>query len=348
MKHIIKYCIIIIPLISCKGKPKEIILKPKETYPVNVDILIVSKHNIENTIEVNGEVVANEAVEIHPEISGKLIYLDIPESKFVSKGTLLAKVNDADLQAQLKKMRVQLELAQINEKRIKKLLEINAANQSDYDIALNQIKSIEADIDFQKSLIDKTLIKAPFDGVVGLRMVSIGGYVTPNSTITKFQSNQHLKLDFNIPVKYINSVNIGNTVDAYFEENKKIIKAKVMAIEPNVQSNSQNIKIRALINDKITIGSFAKVYLTVNKNKQSIFVPANAIIPEAKFKKLILVKNNKAIFTNVETGLRTDKGVEIISGIKTGDSIVVVGVLFVRNNGIVKINSIKNLNELIQ
>ena len=348
MKFVLKICVGLFVLYSCKEKPTTLVSKPKENPPVNVDIFIASKQIIENKIELNGEVVANESVEIHPEISGKITYLNIPESKFVEAGTILAKINDAELQAQLSKIKIQLELAEINEKRISKLMEINAANQSDLDLAQNQIKSIKADINYQQSLIAKTIIKAPFNGVVGLRLISLGAYITPQTTIAKFQSNQQLKLDFNIPAKYISSVKIGNKVTVLIEGQLATLKATINAIEPDVQSNSQNIKIRCILNGKAAIGSFAKIILNVDKNKKSFFVPANAIIPEAKYKKLVLIKNNKAVFTNVETGLRTEKGVEITSGIQVGDSIIVVGVLFVRNNAPVKINSIKNLKELVQ
>lgn len=348
MKFVLKICVVLFVFFSCKEKPTLLNTKSKETPPVNVDIIIASKQIIENKIELNGEVVANESVDIHPEISGKITYLNIPESKFVQEGTILAKINDAELQAQLSKMKIQLELAEINEKRINKLIEINAANQSDLDLAQNQIKSIKADMDYQQSLIAKTIIKAPFNGVVGLRLISLGAYITPQTTITKFQSNKQLKLDFNIPAKYIASVKMGNKVDVLIEGQLTPLKATIHAIEPDVQSNSQNIKIRCLLNGKATIGSFAKIVLNVDKNKTSFFVPSNAIIPEAKFKKLVLVKNNKAIFTNVETGLRTEKGVEITNGIQIGDSIIVVGVLFVRNNAPVKINNIKNIKELVQ
>ena len=160
--------------VSCGGK-KDPPAKASNS-PTVVDVMVAATRKIDNTLEANGTVVANESVELHPEATGRITYLYIPEGTRVAKGTLLVRINDADLQAQLAKSKVQLELAEKTEERLRKLLAVNGVNQADYDAALNQVNGLKADITYTQALIDKTEIRAPFDGVIGLRQVSLGAY----------------------------------------------------------------------------------------------------------------------------------------------------------------------------
>ena len=187
-------------LTACKGKPETNV--PKQLPPTVVDIIVVSPQALTNAIEANGSVVANEYVELHPEVSGRLTYLNVPEGSHVSQGTLIARINDADLQAQMAKSKVQLDLAQKTEERYKQLLAVNGINQSDYDNALNQVNGLKADIQYTQTLIDKTVIKAPFSGVVGLRQISPGAFVTPSSVIATIQQLDKIKIDFTLPEQY--------------------------------------------------------------------------------------------------------------------------------------------------
>ena len=151
---------------SCKSKP----LVPKQTPnpPTVVDVMVASLEKVDNTVEASGTVIANENVELHPDGSGILTYLNIPEGKHVTKGTVLARINSADLAAQYQKSKVQLDLAIKTEERLKKLLSVSGINQSDYDVALNQVNSIKADMAYTQTLIDKTVVRAPFDGTLGI------------------------------------------------------------------------------------------------------------------------------------------------------------------------------------
>jgi len=158
-------------LVACKSKKAE----PKQnTGPQNatVDVIIASTQKISNILEANGNVLANEYAELKPEVSGRVVSLNVSEGAFVSKGTVIARINDADLQAQIAKTKVQLHLAEITEQRNRKLLNISGINQNDYDVALNQVNTLKADLAYTQTLIDKTVVKAPFDGVLGLRLIS--------------------------------------------------------------------------------------------------------------------------------------------------------------------------------
>jgi len=346
-KFIFQLTIIASSLVACKSKV-EPAGKPRQNPATVVDIIIAAPQSIVNHVEVNGTVVANEYVELHPEASGRLIYLNVPEGKFVKAGTVIARVNDADLKAQIEKTKVQLDLAQKTEERYKQLIAVNGINQSDYDAALNVVNGYKADIDYTQALLDKTVVKAPFDGVIGLRQVSIGAFVSPTSMIATMQQLDKIKIDFTLPEEYGTILKIGGLVDVQTDNNSPTRKkATILAIEPQVNQTTRNIKVRAILQTgKANPGGFVKVYVDAGEDKDALMVPTNCIIPDDKNKQIVLVKNGKADFVNVQTGLRQSNNVEITSGIKQGDSVVVTGTLFARPKNPLKVRQVLTLEKL--
>ncbi len=330
---------------GCKEKAK-ISDKFNPNAPVSVDIAVMEFQKVDKQIEVNGSVMANDFVELHPETSGRITFLQVPEGKLIQVGTVIAKLNDADLQAQLEKIKVQLELANINEQRNKQLLNVKGINQSDYDVSLQQVKSLKADQAYTQSLIDKTILKAPFTGQIGLRQVSVGAYINTTTTIATIQKLDQLKIDFTLPEIYAAYVKIGKkiNIETIAGANSKIT-ATVYAIEPQIIASSRNIKVRASFKGQVLPGAYAKVYLGENTMKPTIMVPSNVIIPDSKAKQIVVVKNGVAKFVNVETGYRTQTAVEITKGLNIGDSVIVAGMLFVKDGSKLKIGkSLSNLD----
>lgn len=326
---------------ACSSKSKKDSKAPAPPPPTVVDVVIATAKPLSNFIEANGSVVANEQLEIHPEISGRLVYLNIQEGTAVKEGTTLAKINDADLQAQLTKTKVQLDLAIKTEQRLKKLLSINGINQADYDAALNTVNNFKADIDITKAQIEKTVIKAPFNGVLGLRNVSPGAYVTSQNSLVTLQQNNKSKIDFSVPEQYTHLVQKGKTIEIKPNYNNTKLKAVVIATEPEISTATRNLKVRALVESgSLQAGSFIKVLITKDNTGPSILIPTNAIIPDADSKKLVVVKDGKGKYVPVETGVRTATSVEIIKGISVGDSVIVTGVLFVKPNSPVKVKKV--------
>ncbi len=333
---------ICLALSGCHSKKKQDSNK-KEDQPAIVDVVIAKKQSISSTIEANGSIVANEFVELHPEVSGRVTYLNIPEGTTVAQGTILAKINDADLQAQLSKTKVQLELAEKTEKRLAKLLSVNGISQGEYDTALNQVNSLKADLAYTQVLIEKTVLKAPFSGVLGLRQISQGAYISPTTIVATIQQVNKLKVDFTIPEEYASVIRKGSVVEVEVEGQKDTrCKAVVIAREPQVNQTTRNLLIRALLsNCTANPGTFAKVYFGAGASQNSILIPTNAIIPDDKDKKLVIVKDGKANYVVVETGVRKEGVVAITSGLSEGDSVVVDGVLFARPDKPVKVRSVK-------
>jgi membrane fusion protein (multidrug efflux system) len=330
--------------VACKEKSKSPD-KFNPNAPVSVDITITETQKVDKQIEVNGTVLANDFVELHPEVNGRITFLQIPEGKLINAGTVIAKLNDTDLQAQLDKANAQLELAIINEKRNKQLLAIKGINQSDYDASLQQVKSLQADVSYTKSLIEKTIIRAPFKGQIGLRQVSVGAYVNTTTTIATIQKLDQLKLDFTLPEVYASYVAVGKKINITTTANNAMnIVGTVTAIEPQIIAASRNLKVRAGFSGKVLPGAYAKVYLGSTNAKPSIMVPSNVIIPDSKSKQIVVVKNGQAKFVNVETGYRTQTAVEITKGLEVGDSVIVAGMLFVKDGSKLKIG--KTLSNL--
>ncbi len=327
---------VMLGLIACRRK----VQTQKEKLPVPVDVIIAEKVNFPSSVEVNGVTLSMEMIELHPEISGRLTYLNIPDGATVKAGTVLAKINDADLQAQLEQQKVQLDLANKTEKRLKELLAVNGVNQSDYDAALSQVNTINANIKVLNAQIDKTVVRAPFSGKLGLRMVSPGAYVTPQTLLGTLHQSDKIKIDFTVPEFYENLVKVGNTVIVETNESDEKQTAVISAIEPQINVETRNVKVRAMLkNGNVSPGTFVKVLIT--KNELGIVVPSNALIPDASSNQVVIVRKNKAVFVNVETGIRNADVVELLKGVNSGDTIIVSGVLFVRPNALVKINEVK-------
>lgn len=331
------FFLIVLALFSCNSKKE----KQKNKPPVTVDVIIAEKVNFPVNVEVNGSALSEEKVELHPEVSGRLVILNIPDGAYVYKGSILAKINDSELQAQMEQLKVQMDLAVKTEQRMQKLLAVNGVNQSEYDAALSQVNLLNANINLLNAQIEKTIIRAPFNGRLGLRMVSIGAYVTPQTLLSTLQQTDNIKIDFSVPETYANFVKVGNIVQIQTNESDTIRTAIISAIEPQINLDSRNIKVRAhLSGTYINPGAFVKVILS--KDQAGFMVPSNAIIPDATSNQLVIIKNNKAVFVNVETGIRNADEVEVLSGINIGDTIVVSGVLFVKPGGSVKLRNVQN------
>ena len=329
-------------LISCKTKNKEHASKIQP--PVIVDVLIAGNEDFSSNLEVNGTVLSNELVELHPEISGRLVYLNVPDGGMVSEGTVLAKINDADLQAQKEQLKIQLDLANKTEKRLKDLLKVNGVNQADYDAALSQVNTLEANIKVLDAQLDKTVIRAAFSGQLGLRQVSQGAYVTPQTLIGTLQQTDKVKIDFTVPETYTSLVQKGNKVRIQSNESDKTLTATITAIEPQINSVTRNIKVRAfLTGGSLLPGAFVKVLL--DQNRKAIVIPTNSIIPDAFINQVVVIQKNKAVFKNVEIGLKNANQVELTKGVQVGDSVVISGMLFVRPNSTVKVKKVRTLKD---
>jgi len=307
--------------------------KGKERPGAKVDGFIVTPSVLIDQITVSGSLLAYEQVDLMNEIAGRVVFINLPEGKFVGKGTLLVKLFDDDLQADLKKLQTQLDIQEKILERQTALLKVNGISQSDYDQTYLQVNTIKADIEVQNSMIRKTQILAPFDGIIGLRNISIGAQVTPSTLLATIRQENKLKLDFSVPEKYSSKIKTGLQVKFTMNESDKFYDATVFATEGGIDQGTRDLKIRALVNsksDELVPGSFANVQLELGENKNALMVPTQAIIPQERNKNIIVAKNGKAHFVAVHTGIRRASTIQVLDGISPGDTIVTNGLLFLK------------------
>ncbi len=331
-------------LSSCNSedKKKETPAPAKAPVP-KVEAYVVKIIAISDKTELPGSIIANEATEIHTEVSGRLVYLNVNEGKTVGKGALLAKIFDGDLQAQLKKLNVQVAVAEQTVRRMGELLKIGGVSQQEYDLSALQVNTIRADMDIVRTNIQRTEVHAPFSGTLGLKNISPGAYITPQTTITTIRQNSQLKLDFTLPEKYTNGMKQGQLVEFTIEGNPKKYSARIIAAESGLQENTRSLNVRALVinNDgKLLPGVFAKVISDFNPDTNAIMIPSQAILPQARGKKVIVYHNGLATFTEVTTGIRDSSFVQITNGLKVGDTVITTGLMSLKPDAKVEINKI--------
>ena len=306
---------------------------------------IVAKPSVlDQDIEVSGSVAAFEETNLIPEISGKVIKINFEEGKAVAQGVLLVKIFDEDLQAQLKMVETQLKIAENTEKRMKALLAVNGTSQQEYDASYLQINNLKAQIEIIKVNISKTEIRAPYAGVIGLKKISPGQYITPANVIASIRAISTLKLDFSIPEKYSSEIENGTRVSLQVTGNDHIYEAKVIARESQIESESRNLNVRALISGDIkglVPGAFAKVKVNLATKPNAIMIPTSSIIPVSDQKKVFISRNGIAEQVTIKTGVRKASDVEVISGINPGDTLVVTGVLFIKQGSPLKFAVVK-------
>ncbi len=314
--------------------------------PVIVDGFVVDTRSISEDVEVPGTLLPFEETAIRAEVSGRIIQLNIPEGTIVPKGFLLIKLFDADLQAQLKKLQVQLEIAIKTVERQRELLAIKGISQQDFDLASLNVDNLKADIQTTRIAISKTEIRAPYEGQIGLKSVSLGAYLSPSDVITSLREVDRLKLEFSVPEKYARNISKGYVVTFRVDGGEKDHKADVIATEGNVDLNTRTLKIRAAVTEKhheLVPGIFAKVNLQLGKDSKAMMIPTQAIIPQARNKQVVVIRKDSAQFLVVETGIRDSAYIQITKGLHPGDTVITTGLMAIRPNVKLRMKNVKRL-----
>lgn len=310
---------------------------------ISVNGAVVKQSSIQNKIFSNGTLVSNEEVELRSEVSGKITQILFEEGRRVKKGELLLKINDSELQATLKKNKVRETLARDREYRFKQLLEKNLTSQQEYDNQLSELNSVLADVEFTEAQIAKTEIRAPFDGVIGLRSISVGSYITPQSKIATLQSINPMKVDFAVPQKYFGLIKEGKTIFVKLAATGKIYTGRVYAVEPKIDQNTRTIQARAIVpNDRgeLSPGAYVEIDIILEDIKDAILVPTEVVIPDIEGEKVFVYKNGKAVSQLIRTGIRTENEIQITGGLSLGDTLIVSGIIQIRPNARIKLNTV--------
>lgn len=337
-------------LFSCgsKEKKEEKLVQKQQTNaraPIRVDAFIVTKKMLYDDLEIPGTLVANQATDIHPEVAGRITGIYFKEGAMVQKGALLVKLYDADLQAQKQKLLVQIKVAESNQNRSEQLLKIGGISREDYENTTLTTSSARSDLAVLETSIRKTEVRAPFTGKLGLRMISVGAYVSPATVVTTISQMNQMRVDFTVPEKYTRQMAVGQYVNFTVEGSPNKYAARVIATESNISQNTRTLQVRAVVQGPqagLVPGGFAKVMLNFEPDPNSIVVPTQAIIPEARGKKVYLYKDSVAKYVDVTTGLRDTADVQITSGLKAGDTVLISGLLSLKPNAKVLLKRVVN------
>lgn len=313
--------------------------------PILVSGYVVTPQSVDNKVAATGSILANEEVELKCETAGKIIGLYLKEGSHVRKGELLVKINDADLQAQLKKAQSMVKLDEENEVREKKLWEINGISKEEYDVAVTTLNGAKADVELIQAQIQKTEIRAPFNGIVGLKNVSEGSYISNTNVVANLEELDPMKIDFSIPEKYMNQVKVGDVINFTVSGSTDKYSGEIYAIEPRIDLASRTLQIRAHASNKegkLLSGAFATIELVLQHLDNVIMVPTQSIIPALKSQKVFVTKDGKAFSKTVETGIRTDAAIQITKGLEIGDTVITTGIMQLRQGLPVKITDLNN------
>ncbi|CAN5428044.1 efflux RND transporter periplasmic adaptor subunit [soil metagenome] len=335
--------VIILPRIF-KAKEKE---PPQSQNPQNnttsADGYILTTSDLANNIKTIGTIRANEEVEIRSEVSRKVRAIYFKEGSYVGKGSVLVKLDDSDLQSKLKRSSIDEELAQLNVERTKTLLDKGLAAQSTYDIDLNTLAKVQADMDGIRIDISKTVIRAPFSGFTGLRNISVGTYLTPATIVTTMQDISRIKIDFSIPEKYLGAFKKGDNIIYTVDGSNEEFLGEVYASEPKVENNTRTLTLRAISTNngkKLLPGTFTSVTLKLSNITAAMMIPTQSLIPNITGQSVLLMKNGIAKLIPVDIGIRTEDKVQIMGQITAGDTIVATNILKIKPDSKVKITNL--------
>lgn len=294
---------------------------------------VVVPQAYQNNYTASGSLLPNESIEIHPEISGRVTGIYFTEGSYVKKGQTLVQINDAEIRAQIQKLKAQRQLQVKLLERQKELLNIGGISKQDYETTQTNISSIDADIAFSEAQLRSTKIVAPFDGRIGIRSISPGAIISPTTAITVLQQTHQLKMDFSIPDRYRDIVRNGKEVFFSVSGTLDTLSGKISAIDPGADQTTRTIKVRAIVpnpDNKLSAGSFAHVVIPFESTNNAILIPSQAVIPTTRDKQVATVKNGKANLVTVQLGERTSDKVEVIQGLQSGDTIITTGLMQVK------------------
>lgn len=316
---------------------------------MQVEAVELDYETIEDRIFSSGTVQANELVELSAEASGIITNIYFEEGRQVQRGDLLVKINDSELQAQKQRAIYRLNLAEQREERQRRLLERGGISQDDYDATLNEVNILRAETQLIEAQIDKTEIRAPFSGVIGLKYVSTGSYISSTSRIASLQEVDPVKIDFSIPERYIPRVSVGDNINFTVQGVDSTFLGEVYAIEPRVDTETRTLQIRAMSENRGQVlypGAFANIVLILEQIDDALMLPTISIVPELNAQKVFVVRDGVVEESRIRTGIRTSEKVQVIEGISRGDVVLTTGLLQVRPGMEVEITDLKKTNEL--
>jgi membrane fusion protein (multidrug efflux system) len=288
---------------------------------------------LQERVTATGSVTADESVELVSEIAGKVVAMAFDEGSRVKRGDVLVKLEDAELAAQLARAQSRVALARAQAERQKQLVAAGGTSQAEVDAAESEVKVLEAEVELARALLAKTEVRAPFDGAVGLRYVSVGANITPNTRIATLQKIDTIKVEFSIAERHLDRVRPDAEVQISVTGLSEPFKGKIYAVEPRIDPSTRTLRLRARAENpggKALPGGFATVVVPLQEIPDALMVPADAIISGLNEQQVYVLENGRAELRTVRTGLRLARDVQVVSGLEPGAIVITSGQLQLR------------------
>lgn len=317
---------------------------PAKTFAV--EGYIAEAHKANGAFKTMATLEALNSVDLSAAANGRLVSLSAKDGASVQKGTLLAKIDDSELKAQLKQAESNQQLAKQKMDRTQGLVEKNAATQADLEAAEAGLKSADANIELIRAQIAKTEVRAPFSGKLGFVNVSVGAWVTTGTSIVTLSEVNKLKAKFALPQRYATTLKVGDSIELQDEERAITRKGKVSALDATISESSRTRQILVTVDNAkgdLIAGGYAKVNVNLESGRtKTIPVPAEALTLDKDGAYVFVVQEGKASMRRVETGLRTPISVDVISGLNEGDTVITSGLISIRQGSAVRIREVRN------
>lgn len=300
---------------------------------LHVTAMVLKHEKLTDIFRTKGQLLPDEEVDLSFETSGKIVKIYFQEGTYVRKGDLLGKVNDEPLQAELQKLEAQLPLARERVNRQRTLLAKDAVSQETFQTVTTDLDKLLADISLVRARIRQTELRAPFDGVVGLRLLSEGAFATTGSVLARLTKNAPLKIEFSVNEKQVNDLRPGTNIQFRVENDPTVYQAKVYAVESRLDERTLSLKARALFPNqggKLRPGHSASIEIVMREIEDAIVIPAIASIAEMGRNMAFVYNQGKAKQIEISQGLRTASSVQVTRGLNVGDTLIVTGVMQLR------------------
>ena len=312
--------------------------------PMGVDATVLRPGTVTERIRTNGTLRADESVELTAETEGKITNIRFEEGDRVQEGSLLVQINDAELQAEKERLEHRLSLATDRAERQKTLLDEGGVSQEEYDATVNQVEVLRSELDLVEARIEKTQVRAPFDGVVGLRAVSEGAYLSPQTPITTLQRIDPIKLDFSVSEQYAGRVQTGQSVTFRVRSLERTLEGTVYAHNTQVNTETRTLQLRARAanpDEALRPGMFADVTVPLGQITDAVVVPSFAVVPTLDGQRVFVAENGTAQPRNVAVGVRTDSTVQVTEGLSLRDTVITSGIQDLRTGLPIRIDTLE-------
>jgi membrane fusion protein (multidrug efflux system) len=311
--------------------------------PVPVEVVTLAPQRVAEELQAVGTMRSNQSVQLRPEVTGRVAVIGFRDGALVKQGQLLVGLDASLNEAEVAQARAELDLARANLKRTADLASKNFVSGSAQDTAQSNVTVLEARLQLAEARLAKMRIAAPFDGVVGIRSVSVGDVVRDGTDLVNIEDIRRLKVDFRLPERSFTKLKPGLpvyvTTDALAGST---FRGQIEAINPRLDAAGRSLEVRAElpnVDGRLRPGMFARVRVVVGDRAEAFLVPEEAIVPLGEGFLVYRVDGDVARRVPVRLGVRRDGLVELLGEVKAGDRIVTAGVRVQRDGQPVRVVS---------